>query len=148
MFTIDNQFPWLLVIFSPSHHSPFHKTSLLSALSGLASASRSLWKWIWWRGSWGGHGRRSAAHRTTRWDSCTCAVSSLSSATHRATWHKKSRRRSSTWCCLFSTGWERDGCLHKDILLHWYTKTHLVAFFLSLFLIYLLYYNYTRSKSY
>lgn len=76
--------------------------SLSSAGLPLPWQSRS--RWTWWKGSWGGPGRTSAAPRTTRSASCTCGASSPSCATLLATWPRRSRRRSSTWCFLFLTG--------------------------------------------
>lgn len=70
---------------------------------------QSLSRWTWWRGSWGGRGRRSAARRTTPWAWCTCAACSPSCATRLATWPRRSRRRSSTWCCPYLTGWVTAG---------------------------------------
>lgn len=70
---------------------------------------QSLSRWTWWRGSWGGRGRRSAARRTTHWAWCTSAGSSPSCAIRLATWPRRSRRRSSTWCCPYLTGWVTHG---------------------------------------
>ncbi len=118
-FTIDNQFLWHLVIFSPPHppllFPPFHKTSLLCICLLFQGWLRPQ------EASENEYGEED--HGEARQEECSPQDNALglmhlrrlspSSATRRATWHKKSRRRSSTWCCLFSTGWERDGCLHK-----------------------------------
>lgn len=93
---------------------------------------QSLSRWTWWRGSWGGRGRRSAARRTTPLAWCTCAACSPSCATRLATWPRRSRRRSSTWCSPFLTGWvtawasglqatlEKEVWLHRPQLAHYY----------------------------
>lgn len=77
--------------------------------TGLHLPWQSRLRWTWWKGSWAGRGRRSAAPRTTRWAWCTCDASSPSCATLLDTWPRRSRRRSSTWCFPYLTGWVTAG---------------------------------------
>lgn len=81
-----------------------HQSVCFPFWTGYKGASRSQSRWIWWRGSWAGHGRRSVAPRIMHWAWCICVASSPSSVILHGTWPRKNKKKNFTWCCRCLTG--------------------------------------------